>query len=120
DDPEIRAAVVTGAGRSFCPGVDVGRLQGLIGREFDLEGRMSPTTPLGVRKPLIAAVNGACAGIGLVVALMCDVRFASRSAKFTTAFARRGLAAEYGIAYLLPRLIGPERALDLLLSGRVF
>jgi enoyl-CoA hydratase/carnithine racemase len=64
-------------------------------------------------------INGACAGIGLVQALMCDVRFAASGAKLTTAFARRGLVAEHGISWLLPRLIGPARALDLLLSGRV-
>lgn len=117
-DPAVRVIVVTGAGKSFCPGVDSGRLESLVGNEFDIDGRISPTSPLGIRKPLIAAINGACAGMGLVQALMCDIRFMSRSARIATSFARRGLAAEYGIAYLLPRLIGQERALDLLLSGR--
>jgi enoyl-CoA hydratase/carnithine racemase len=69
---------------------------------------------------MIAAINGACAGVGLMQALNCDVRFAARGAKFTTAYARRGLPAEYGSSWLLPRLIGVEHALDLLLSGRVF
>ena len=69
---------------------------------------------------MVAAVNGAVAGLGLVEALYCDVRFSTPDAKFTTAFARRGLIAEYGIAWLLPRLVGPGRALDLLLSARVF
>jgi enoyl-CoA hydratase/carnithine racemase len=68
---------------------------------------------------MIAAINGAAAGLGLVEALYCDLRFATPDAKLTTAFARRGLIAEYGIAWLLPRLIGPSRALDLLLSSRV-
>jgi enoyl-CoA hydratase/carnithine racemase len=67
----------------------------------------------------VAAINGPCAGIGLVQALMCDVRFAAEGAKLTTAFARRGLVAEHGISWILPRLVGPARALDLLLSGRV-
>src|SRR5207253_4967308 len=70
-------------------------------------------------KPVIAAINGPCAGIGLVLALMCDIRFAAADAKITTAFARRGLVAEHGISWILPRLVGPARALDLLLSGRV-
>jgi len=117
-DRRVRAVVLTGAGRSFCPGVDVGRLASAVGADLDLEGRSSPTSPLGVRKPMIAAINGACAGIGLVHALMCDIRFVARGARLSTSFARRGLAAEYGAAYMLPRIIGPERALDLLLSGR--
>ena len=71
-------------------------------------------------KPLIAAINGACAGVGLVQALFCHVRFAADTARFSTAFARRGLVAEYGIAWTLPRLVGLENALDLLLSGRTF
>lgn len=75
--------------------------------------------PLTLRKPLIAAINGPVAGLGLVEALYCDIRLSTPDAKFTTAFARRGLIAEYGIAWLLPRLVGPSRAMDLLLSGRV-
>ncbi len=69
---------------------------------------------------MIAAINGACAGIGLVHAMMCDIRFAASGAKFTTAFARRGLIAEHGVSWVLPRLIGPAKAMDVLLSGRVF
>jgi enoyl-CoA hydratase/carnithine racemase len=119
-DPLVRACVLTGAGRSFCPGVDSQRLDNLAGSPLDLSGRRSPSFTLAFRKPLIAAINGACAGFGLVQALMCDVRFAARGAKLSTSFARRGLAGEYGVTWLLPRLIGPERALDLLLSGRIF
>ncbi|HEV2997893.1 MAG TPA: enoyl-CoA hydratase-related protein, partial [Solirubrobacteraceae bacterium] len=77
------------------------------------------TFPLTIPKPIVAAINGPCAGLGLVQALMCDVRFAAAGAKLTTAFARRGLVAEHGISWILPRLVGPARALDLLLSGRV-
>lgn len=119
-DPNVRAIVVTGAGTTFCPGLDTQRLSvtsqaGVI----DLSGRRPQTYPLGIRKPMVAAINGACAGIGLMQALHCDVRFAARGAKFTTAYARRGLPAEYGSSWLLPRLIGVENALDLLLSARV-
>jgi len=119
DDRDARVIVVTGAGRSFCPGAD------LAGeRRPDDEplpnGRIPTTFPATITKPMIAAVNGGCAGVGLVQALHCDVRFASSGAKFTTAFARRGLVAEYGIAWLLERLVGRGRASDLLLSGRTF
>lgn len=120
-DPEVRAIVLTGAGRGFCAGADMQDLQQL-GNPDDaqLPERKRPRTfPLSVRKPLIAAINGAVAGLGLVEALYCDIRFTTPDAKFTTAFVRRGLIAEYGMAWLLPRLIGPSRAMDLLLSGRV-
>jgi enoyl-CoA hydratase/carnithine racemase len=120
-DGDVRAIVVTGAGRGFCGGADFADLEQLrdpAGAEP--QPRPRPRTyPLSIRKPVIAAVNGAAAGLGLVEALYCDVRFATPQAKLTTAFARRGLIAEYGIAWLLPRIVGTGRALDLLLSGRV-
>jgi enoyl-CoA hydratase/carnithine racemase len=118
-DEGVRAVVVTGAGTTFCPGADMTRLGGLSN-----EGAVLPHRPVDIPrtfpKPLIAAINGACAGVGLVQALFCHVRFAADSARFSTAFARRGLIAEYGIAWTLPRLIGLENALDLLLSARTF
>ena len=119
-DPQVRAIVVTGSGRGFCAGADFEDLNGV--EAFDLSPLDRPRPrhlPLTVRKPLIAAVNGAAAGLGLVEALYADVRFCVPEAKLTTAFARRGLVAEYGAAWLLPRLVGTSRALDLLLSGRV-
>ena len=122
DDPQVRAIVVTGAGRGFCAGADMDDLErGAAGAaEPELRARPRPRTfPLTVRKPMIAALNGAAAGLGLVEALYCDLRFATPGAKLTTAFARRGLIAEYGISWLLARQVGPSRALDLLLSGRV-
>ncbi len=121
-DEDVRAIVVTGSGSSFCPGLDTQRLAAESKREssLDLAERRPQHFPLTVPKPMIAAINGACAGIGLVQALVCDVRFAAKGARFSTAYARRGLPAEYGTAWLLPRLIGTERALDLLLSARTF
>lgn len=122
---DVRVIVLTGAGRGFCAGADMQGLQQLSGADGDAveerasRARRPQTFPLSVPKPIIAAINGPCAGIGLVQALMCDIRFAAAGAKLTTAFARRGLVAEHGISWLLPRLIGPARALDLLLSGRV-
>ena len=123
DSAEVRAIVVTGAGRGFCAGADMQDLQAIGDGSIETAGhateRLPQSYPLSIRKPIVAAINGACAGIGMVQALMCDVRFAAAGAKMTTAFARRGLIAEHGISWILPRLIGPSRALDLLLSGRV-
>jgi enoyl-CoA hydratase/carnithine racemase len=119
-DPAVRAIVVTGAGRGFCSGMDAQQLgksaEGT--RKFAPEKGRRMTHALSIRKPLIGAINGACAGFGLVQALHFDVRFAARSAVFVTAFVRRGLNAEYGSSWLLPRIIGQGRALDLVLSGR--
>jgi enoyl-CoA hydratase/carnithine racemase len=112
--------VLTGAGTSFCPGFDMGRLDEVAGRGVNIADRRPQYAPRLFRKPLIAAINGACAGLGLTQALMCDVRFAARGARFSTAFARRGLGAEYGMSWVLPRYVGVGTALDLLLSSRVF
>ena len=123
---DVRAIVITGAGKGFCAGADMGDLETLSGGGNGSEGESLPgrgnepqTFPLTIGKPIIAAVNGACAGLGLVHAVMCDLRFAAEGAKITTAFVRRGLIGEYGLAWMLPRLVGPAHALDLLLSGRV-
>ena len=119
-DPDVRVVVVTGSGKAFCPGLDMEVLRATaeVGVISTAE-RRPQTYALGLRKPLVAAINGACAGIGLVQALVADLRFASTQARITTAYARRGLVAEYNTAWLLPRIMGYERALDLLLSGRV-
>lgn len=136
EDPAAVAIVLTGAGRGFCAGADLKGLQA-IGEGGDFRGGNSPeleASPgdpaLGpsfqgpysylcsVRKPVIAAVNGPIAGLGLAAALYADMRFASDRASFTTAFVRRGLIAEWGIGWTLPRLVGPAHALDLLFSGR--
>jgi enoyl-CoA hydratase/carnithine racemase len=118
-DPEVKTIVVTGAGRGFCAGADMDVLQS-PGSAADTPSDDRPQTfPLTIPKPVIAAVNGPAAGLGLVMALMCDIRFAASGAKLTTAFARRGLIAEHGISWVLPRLVGSAHALDLLFSGRV-
>jgi enoyl-CoA hydratase/carnithine racemase len=125
-DPAVRVVVVTGAGKGYCAGADLASLDALgKASPSERDGSMATGTRLQVEtlsmpKPIISAINGACAGLGLVQALMCDVRFAAAGAKFTTAFAKRGLIAEYGISWILPRLVGPAVALDLLFSGRVF
>ncbi len=127
-DPNVRVIVVTGAGKGYCAGADMGTLQGIPSgsgtpksdeREASIvEGRMQHEITQ-IPKPVIAAVNGAAAGLGLVQALMCDIRFAADTAKFTCAFSKRGLVAEYGISWVLPRLVGQAHALDLLMSSRI-
>ena len=122
-DPDVKVIVVTGAGRGFCAGADMETLQSLgSGETSHDETRPDDrpqTYPLTIPKPIIGAINGAAAGLGLVMALMCDIRFAAEGAKLTTAFARRGLIAEHGISWVLPRIVGPARALELLYSGRI-
>jgi enoyl-CoA hydratase/carnithine racemase len=140
-DPDVRVIVLTGAGRGFCAGADMDVLSGVSSRG----GAMRPQTEAGnddfaaahgpdldtdftdaerfgyfakTKKPIIAAINGPVAGIGLVMTLYADLRFAADNAVFTTSFAQRGLIAEHGISWLLPRLVGQANALDLLLSAR--
>src|SRR5262245_12704430 len=130
-DDNVRAIVMTGAGRGFCAGADMARLSSAAAGKSNLRNEGDWPTEglaanfaqrcsyiLGVKKPIIAGINGAVAGIGLVLTLYCDIRYMAAGAKLTTAFARRGLIAEHGISWMLPRLIGPMNALDLLLSAR--
>jgi enoyl-CoA hydratase/carnithine racemase len=127
-DPAIRVIVLTGRGKAFCAGANLGKtatvgdsLRDSEQRDLsELVGDRQPYCLTTLSKPVIAAINGSCVGIGLTQALMCDVRFAAAGAKFAASFARRGLIAEYGISWILPRLTGWSVALDLLLSGRTF
>ncbi len=122
-DPAVRVIVITGdpAGKAFCPGLDMDVLSRSARGQRPPESERLPHTLLtALPKPTIAAINGACAGLGLMQALCADVRLAASGARLTTAFARRGLPAEHGIAWILTRLIGLGPAADLLLSGRVF
>lgn len=132
-DDDVRVVLLTGSGRAFCAGADMDALKGLdpddikraqslppfdMNRRPDWQARFAyyPSIP----KPVIAMLNGATAGIGLVHALYCDLRFAADNAVFTTAFSRRGLIAEHGISWMLPRIVGHANALDLLMSARRF
>jgi enoyl-CoA hydratase/carnithine racemase len=130
-DHAIRVIVLTGRGRGFCAGAYLGAPDSVanMGETMaraektdlaELVGERPPHFVTTLRKPVIAAINGACVGIGLTQALMCDVRFAAAGAKFGAVFARRGLIAEFGISWILPRLTSMAVALDLLLSGRTF
>jgi enoyl-CoA hydratase/carnithine racemase len=127
-DPVIRVIVLTGRGKAFCAGAQLGSMA-TVGESLaktdqrdlaELVGERQPYYLTTLRKPVIAAINGSCVGIGLTLALMCDVRFAAAGVKFAASFARRGLIAEYGVSWILPRLTGLAVALDLLLSGRTF
>lgn len=135
DDPGVRVIVLTGSGESFCVGADSQALRGHL-EKGGYDPALAPDAPrpgygvrpefdadmawqLGLRVPVIAAVNGACAGIAVALAAFCDLRFAVTGAKVTTAAPRLGLPAEYGLSWILPRLIGATHAADLLLTGRV-
>jgi len=136
-DDSVVGIILTGAGRGFCAGMDMSALDSISenGR-FSIDARDLEAEPgdpemgadftagftylLSLRKPLIGAINGPCAGLGFCFALLCDLRFVAREAKFSTAFAQRGLVAEHAASWLLPRLIGSSRALDLLWSARKF
>lgn len=119
-DERVRVIVVTGTGEAFCPGLDPDVLDSIRGGSRYTTNRRPQTYATTVPKPIIGAINGACAGIGLVQALCFDYRFAVRGAKLTTAFSKRGLPAEDASAWMLARLVGPAHAMDLLISGRVF
>jgi len=136
-DDEVRVIVLTGAGRGFCAGADMSLLSAVADRGLDDRGPAHVLNNEGNRregvppdfqkkysyfpaigKPVIAAINGPVVGLGLVITLYCDLRLASDASRFSTTFARRGLIAEYGMAWMLPRIIGIANALDLLFSAR--
>lgn len=120
-DTDVRAVVVTGAEGNFCPGMDLTLLADTTnGSDANSpENRETQTLPMTVPKPIIAAIEGSCAGTGFIQACVSDVRFAAPDAKITAAFVRRGIMAEHGLAVLLPALVGTAHAMDILLSGRV-
>lgn len=136
NDPQVRVIVVTGEGRAFCAGADMQALEGHVEK-----GGYDPGTPdplaepgfgvrpefdasfayhFGLKKPVIAAINGPAAGVGLVLACFADLRFAAEGVKFTAAHGRFNFPAEFGLSWVLPRIIGLTHANDLLLSSRVF
>ena len=134
-DPGVRVLVVTGEGRGFCAGADSAALDGHVAKGGYDDGIRAPLAQpgygvraeydhhfafhYGLRLPVIAAINGPAAGVGLVLACYADLRFAAAGAKLTAVHGRLGLPAEYGLSWVLPRLIGLTRAADLLLSSRV-
>ncbi len=131
-DPAIAAIVVTGAGKSFCPGMDMGVLQAAAERKKS-DGAEQPAAPhaidinhhslfgfmLRMHKPIIGALNGNCVGMGLSMALHFDIRIAGEGTRMSAIFVRRGLSVEHGSSWLLPRLVGMSHAMDLALTGRI-
>ncbi len=128
-DDAVRAIVLTGAGRGFCAGADMSLLSTVSqsGLERDHREVSANDLPdnqrqhswlLSLPKPVIAAINGPSVGLGFVIPLYCDFRFAAESAVFNVIFSRRGLIAEYGLAWILPRLIGLPKAIDLMFTSR--
>lgn len=125
-DKAVVGIVITGEGRGFCAGLDAETLAETAAAGKSSNNRVADTTEvpglftyfLAVDKPIVAAVNGVAAGGGFVLAALCDVRFASAEAAFTTVFSKRGLISEHGTSWILPRLLGPGRALDLLWTSR--
>jgi enoyl-CoA hydratase/carnithine racemase len=130
-DDNVRAIILTGNGRAFCAGMDMDELEVLppddisarewmrpydMNRRADYQARYSYFP--GLSKPVISAINGAAAGLGLIFALYSDFRIASDKAVFATAFVMRGLIAEHGISWILPRVVGHAHAMDLLLTSR--
>lgn len=129
DDNSVRVIVLTGNGKHFSAGADMAALQSAVDNPVAPHAPRTRTDDnfaqrhsylMSIPKPIICAINGACVGVSLVISLFCDIRYASSNAKFSAAFAKRGLVAEHGIAWLLPRLIGLNRAFELLASGRTF
>ena len=132
-DAEVRAIVFTGAGRGFCAGADMSLLNALT-QSDGVRGEMIGRVPLdasvrddchrkhawimSIPKPVIAAVNGPAVGLGFVLPLYCDIRIASEKALFSTIFAKRGLVAEYGLAWILPRIVGMPTAIDYCFTAR--
>lgn len=124
--PDVRAVVITGAGRAFCAGADIGYMKDLIQRH-DTEafrtlvetGRAVVTAIRNTPKPVIASVNGAAAGGGANLALSCDIRIASDRASIGQTFNKIGLHPDWGGTYFLPRLVGPAKAFELISTGEM-
>ncbi|MFF7204636.1 enoyl-CoA hydratase/isomerase family protein [Streptomyces sp. NPDC008141] len=125
EDPAVRAVVLTGTGKGFCAGADLrgtpstgrDRIAGDVARTIRLGAQRLIAAVLDCEKPVIAAVNGTAAGLGAHLALACDLVLAAEGATFIEVFVRRGLVPDGGGAYLLPRLIGPQRAKELMFFG---
>ncbi len=138
-DESVVGVVLTGEGNGFSAGMDLSFLDNVKAGEkgiTDVNGGREEGTPgdeemgenfqitysyiMSIRKPVIAAINGPCAGLSLAIAMFCDIRFTTPDAKFKTAFAVMGLVAEHGLSWILPRVVGPSKALDLLWTSRTF
>jgi enoyl-CoA hydratase/carnithine racemase len=134
-DDQVRVIILTGAGKGFCAGADMSLLSSIsqqsaaragrflmdneIGSDVPAEFRKKHAWFLSVPKPIIAAINGPAVGLGFILPLYCDFRFASEKARFSVIFSKRGLVAEYGLAWVLPRLIGVPNAIELMFTAKM-
>ncbi len=133
-DDQVRVIILTGAGKGFCAGADMSLLSSISQESsaraeflFDVkvEGDVRPDFQkkhawlLSVPKPIIAAINGPAVGLGFILPLYCDFRFASEKARFSVIFSKRGLVAEYGLAWILPRLVGVGNAVELMFTSKL-
>ncbi len=135
-DDQVRVIILTGAGKGFCAGADMSLLSEISQESAPRAGRFLVDTEmyggdvpadfrkkhawfLSVPKPIIAAINGPAVGLGFIVPLYCDFRFASEKARFSAIFSKRGLVAEYGLAWMLPRLIGVPNAIELMFTSKM-
>src|SRR5277367_1708342 len=134
DDGQVRVIVLTGAGKGFCAGADMSLLSAIsqepspraefltdvnVNGDVRADFRKKHAWLLSVPKPIIAAINGPAVGLGFIVPLYCDFRFASEKARFSVIFSKRGLVAEYGLAWMLPRLVGVGNAIDLMYTSKI-
>ena len=121
-DDSIKVAILTGAGRGFCAGHDISEIAAGTAKEPSLYDRLNTANNealfFKLNKPVIAAINGACVGAGLAIALSCDIRIASDKAKIGSAYIKLGAAPGLGLTYWLPRIIGPAAALEFLFTGK--
>src|SRR5262249_33150224 len=137
-DPNVGAIIVTGAGRAYCAGADMGNLSEISTGRASATGERKASADqeewlrqqredyrnqyayvLGISKPVIGAINGACVGLGFTTSLYQDVRIASDKARMGLIFVQRGLAIEHGSSWMLPRIVGVSRAIELAVTGRL-
>ncbi len=133
-DDKVRAIVLTGAGKGFCAGADMSLLSAISQEpasrsefltDVNVDGDVRPDFRkkhawlLSIPKPVIAAINGPAVGLGFIIPLYCDFRFASERAKFSVIFSKRGLVAEYGLAWMLPRIVGTGNAIELMFTSKI-
>lgn len=127
-DEGTKAVIITGAGEAFCSGADVADLGRILATTITETAQISAfsqimsyfvSSIINLEKPTIAAINGIAAGGGFSLALLCDIRIASERARFSMAFVRRGLIPDLGATYLLPKIVGIGKAMELMLTGDI-
>jgi len=133
-DASVRAIILTGAGKGFCAGADMSLLSAIsqepaprsefltdvnVDGDVRADFRKKHAWLLSIPKPIIAAINGPSVGLGFIIPLYCDFRFASEKARFSAIFSKRGLVAEYGLAWMLPRIVGLGNAIEMMYTSKI-